>query len=179
MLENAIGKRYADALSRSIPDDSKLDGALEHLNSLNQAFTDQPELKRFFSHPGIPLDRKEEMVRNLCSQMNIGTEILNLALMLTERLKILFLGSIVAHFEKAVDARLNQVRVSAVGTYALDADQVNRLTEALNRILGKKIIIETRVDASILGGLIVQIGDQVADASLRNSLSIMKQAIEK
>jgi len=49
----------------------------------------------------------------------------------------------------------------------------------LNKILEKTILIDTEVDESLIGGVILRIGDQVADDTIRNRLRILKQTIEK
>ena len=179
MLENAIGKRYADALSKSIEDTGKLDGVLASLQSFCTAFETEPDLVKFFAHPGIPQESKKQMVQKICDKLKAGDAVRNMVLVLAERKKILFLRSISNYFEKAADERLNQVRVTVSATRELAKGQVNRLRDALGRILNKKIIIETRVDNSLIGGVSLQVGDTVADASLRNRLSTLKQAIEK
>ncbi len=179
MLENVIGKRYADALSKSIEDTEKLDGVLWSLQGFCSAFETQPDLVRFFAHPGISQASKTQMVQKLCDHLKAGDAVRSMILVLTERKKVLFLRSIANYFEQAADKRLNQVRVTVSATAELAKEQVSRLRDALGRILDKKIIIETRVDKSLIGGITLQVGDTVADASLRNRLSILKQAIEK
>lgn len=179
MLRNAIGKRYADALSKSITDVRNLDGVLWSLQGFCSAFETQPDLVRFFAHPGISQENKTQMVQKLCDQLKAGDAVRSMILLLTERKKVLFLRSIANYFEKVSDERLNQVRVTVSATRELANDQVNHLRDALGRILNKRIIIETRVDNALIGGVTLQVGDTVADASIRNRLSILKQAIEK
>ena len=50
---------------------------------------------------------------------------------------------------------------------------------ALNEILGKTILIDTEVDESLIGGIMLRIGDQVTDDTIRNRLDMLKRTIEK
>jgi F-type H+-transporting ATPase subunit delta len=99
--------------------------------------------------------------------------------MLNERGKILYLEKIVEYFEKAVDRRLSRERVQVIAAYPLTDENVDRLKAALNKIIGKTILIDTEVDESLIGGIMLRIGDQVADDTIRNRLKMLKRTIEK
>ena len=58
MLENQVGKRYAEALSGNISDDSQLGVALKNLKDFGEAMEKEKQLLRFFEHPSIPTDKK-------------------------------------------------------------------------------------------------------------------------
>ena len=77
-----------------------------------------------------------------------------------------------------VDKRLNRTRASVISATALTKPQIQQLNTSLNNVIGKEILIETSVDESLLGGIILRIGDLVADASIRSRLNIMKRFIE-
>ena len=73
----------------------------------------------------------------------------------------------------------NQIRVYVTSAHTLTDVNIDRLKTALNKILEKTILIDTKVDESLIGGVILRIGDQVADDTIRNRLRILKQTIEK
>ena len=179
MLENQIGKRYAEALSGSISDDGALEKALENLKSFNEALSLEPELARFFEHPSISSDKKKNVVQEICSKLGVEESVSNMMTLLNERGKILFLGKIVEYFENVVDRRLNRTRVQVTSAHPLTSANTDRLKAALNKILGKTILIDTEVDESLIGGIMLRIGDQVADDTIRNRLEILKRTIEK
>jgi F-type H+-transporting ATPase subunit delta len=89
------------------------------------------------------------------------------------------LAKIVEYFEKAVDRRLNRTRVHVISAYPLTNENIDRLKAALNKILGKTILIDTEVDESLIGGIMLRIGDQVTDDTIRNRLDMLKRTIEK
>ncbi len=179
MLENQVGKRYAEALSRSISDTGSLEKALENLKAFNEAMKIEPKLARFFEHPSISMDKKNNVVQEICGRLSVEEKVSNMMTLLNERRKILFLEKIVEYFERAVDCRLNQVQVHVASAYPLISINIDRLKATLNRILGKTILINTEVDESLIGGIMLRIGDQVADGTIRNRLEILKRTIEK
>ncbi len=179
MLENQVGKRYAEALSGNIGDDSRLGEALENLQAFGEAMKTENQLLRFFEHPSISTDKKKNVVQELCSRLEIGDKVGSLLILLNERGKIIFLDKIIEYFERVVDRRLNQIRVHVTSAHSLTDANTDRLKIALNKILGKTILIDTEVDESLIGGIMLHIGDQVADDTIRNRLAILKRTIEK
>ena len=179
MIGNVISKRYAKALSGSIADESILNRALENLKDFGDAFEADRQLERFFSHPGIPEAKKNALVSQLCDRLKAENVVRNLLAMLTQRRKILFLKNIAGYFEAVVDERLNQVRVNVTSAHPLTSENIEKLEVGLNGILGKTILIVTREDQTLIGGIQLQVGDQVADATIKNRLAILKRTIEK
>ncbi len=179
MLENQIGKRYAEALSANILDTGALEKALENLRAFAGAIKNEKQLARFFAHPSITTAKKKNLVRELCSRLAVEDEVSNMIILLNERGRILYLEKIVEHFEKVVDRRLNRTRVHVISSHPLTSENIARLKTALNKISGKTILIHTEVDESLIGGIILRIGDQVADDTIRNRLGILKRTIEE
>ena len=179
MLENQIGKRYAEALSGNISDSGELVKALESLKAFDEAMKTEKELARFFEHPSISTEKKKSVVQEICSRLAVDDKVSNMMVLLNERGKVLYLGKIVEYFEHVVDRRLNRTRVHVTSAYPLTAENMDRLKAALNKILEKTILIDTEVDESLIGGIMLSIGDQVADDTIRNRLEILKRLIEK
>ena len=179
MIENVISKRYARALSDSISDESVLGRALKNLKSFGDAFEADQQLERFFAHPGIPEIKKNALVGELCDKLKAEEVVRNLLSMLVQRRKILFLKNIADYFESVVDERLSQIRVCVTSAHPITSENVEKLKSGLSRIFGKTIIIATREDQALIGGIQLQVGDQVADATIKNRLAILKRTIEK
>ena len=179
MLENQIGKRYAEALSGNISNTGALEKALENMKAFDEAMKTENQLTRFFEHPSIATEKKKNLVQELCSRLAVEDKVSNMLVLLNERSKILYLEKIVEYFEKVVDRRLNRKRVHVISAHPLTNENIDRLKAALNKILGKTILIDTEVDESLIGGIMLRIGDQVADDTIRNRLEILKRTIEK
>jgi F-type H+-transporting ATPase subunit delta len=179
MIENIIGKRYADALSGSIGDNAQLPEALKGLRGFCDAFRAEPRLERFFTNPAIPDAGKTGMVRELGERLKLHKDVLSLLLMLVERKKIEYADHIAEHFEKLADKRLGQARASVVAAHPLSDKNIERLKSALKNITGKDVLIETSVDETLIGGVVLRLGDLVADATVKNRLATLKRFIEK
>ncbi len=178
MLENQVGKRYAEALSGNISDTAMLEKALENLRSFDEVIKAEQDLARFFEHPSISSEKKKNVVQEICSRLAVEEHVSNLMTLLDERGRIKYLGKIVEYFDQVVDRRLNRMRVHVISAHPLTPPNVDRLKAALNKILGKTILIDTEMDESLIGGIMLRIGDHVADGTIRNRLEILKRTIE-
>ena len=179
MIENQIGKRFAEALSDSISDNKRVQTALENLRWFQDAFQTEPQLNRFFIHPSFPQENKSALVKEMCDRVSALDEVRNLLKLLVERNKMMFLKNIAEFFEHAVDQRLKQVRVNVVSAYLLSDAQQKKLKSTLEKILGKSAILEASVDESLIGGMRLNVGSLVADATLKNGLALLKRSIEQ
>ena len=179
MIENIIGKRYAEALSSSIEEDSRLSSALGNLVEICDVFEEDPKLARFFANPAISDENKMGFLQDLGERIKIEPEVKNLLAMLVERRKILRLKNILEFFQGTVDQRLGRVRVKISSASALDDQQVGNLTESLRNITGKDVLVETAIDEGLIGGIVLRMGSLVADASVKNRLATMKRYIQK
>jgi len=111
--------------------------------------------------------------------MNMQPEIKNLLTMLVERRKVLRLKNILEFFQVTVDQRLGRVRAQISSANELGNKQVKNLTESLEKITGKDVLVETVIDESLIGGIVLRMGSMVADASVKNRLATMKRYIQK
>ena len=177
MIENQIGKRFAEALSDAIQDTAALNPALEALKALREGFETEPHLGRFFIHPGIPEERKQALARELCDRLGAPEPVRRLVGILVDRQKMPCIRNIAEYFEEFVDHRLNRIRVKVVSAHPIGQGELDKLKTSLERLLGKTTILESTEDPSVLGGLRLVVGSQVADATLQNRLAQLRHAI--
>jgi len=177
MIENQIGKRFAQALSDAIGDNGGLTPALDTLNAFRDAFEDDPSLSRFFLHPSYSEEKKQALVEELCGRFKAPDPVRKLMQMLVHRQKMPFVKNIANYFQEFVDHRLNQVRVKVLSAFPIGEAELNKLKTSLDRQLNKTAILETSVDEKAIGGIRLVVGSRVADATVQNRLAQLKHAI--
>ncbi len=177
MIENQIGKRFAEALSDSIAEDSQLVSALESLTSIGEAFNLDPNLYRFFIHPSFSDEKKETMALEMCDRTQAPKEVRKLMTLLVQRQKMPFVKHIATYFQVFVDQRLGQIRVKVISASPVGPVELEKLKTSLDRQLGKTAIIETSVDESLIGGIRLLVGSRVVDATIKNRLEQLKRLI--
>jgi F-type H+-transporting ATPase subunit delta len=99
--------------------------------------------------------------------------------LVAERGRADHLPEIVAAYQTLVDAELGRARAQVRTAVALTAGEKQQLSGKLERALGKRIILEEQVDATLLGGFVAQVGSLILDGSLDGQLARMRQRLAR
>src|SRR5438128_3190503 len=175
MLKGAIARRYAGEI---------FDIAVKQ-NTLDQTLADVQEIARLFSirtlvyllrEPNIPVQRKETAIRQALESRVLPTS-LNLALLVVQRGLVDLMPNIARELNQLVLDYKNQAIAQVTTAKQMDTKQQNLVKQALERMTGKTILMETRVQPSILGGVVARVGDKVIDGSVERRLQMLKQQL--
>lgn len=133
------------------------------------------ELVALLEAPGVTEEEKQRAIREV---LPAATELgYNLLALLARRRALRLLPRIQGEFEAAADALQGLQRVEVLTAVPLDDRAQGRVAEGLKGMLGKEVRLATQVDPSILGGMVLRIGDRVIDGSARGRLQAMRQAL--
>ena len=175
MLKGAIARRYAGAI---------FDIALKQ-NTLERTLADVQEIAKLFSirklayllrEPNIPEQRKETALRQALADRVLPTS-LNLALLVVQRGLVELMPNIARELNQFVLDYKNEAIAEVTTATKLDARQQNLVKQALERMTGKTILLETRVQPGILGGVVARVGDKVIDGSVERRLKLLQQQL--
>jgi F-type H+-transporting ATPase subunit delta len=179
MTSRGAATRYARALFDVTRNEHKdLQKTQSDLRGFATLVATNPALQRVLINPAIPAARKRGVVEQLLS--SIGTVepvVAKMLLMLAERDRLAILSDLVDAFDSRVMDDQNVVRAEIVTAMALPAERVAALGDGLKQATGRNVQIETRVDASLIGGAVARIGGTVYDGSITRQLERMRAAL--
>ena len=136
---------------------------------------DNLELDTFIQNPTIKVEVKENALLEVFANTNEVTKSLFHLLFENKRFEIL--GAIASEYNKLFDEE-NGIEVAKVTTaIAMDADLEAKVKAKIATFSDKKVTIENTVDASIIGGFILRIGDKQYNASVANRLQVLKREL--
>src|SRR5690348_6538036 len=173
MLKGAIARRYAAAIFDLARKQNTLDRTLEDVKEIARLFSIR-KLAYLLREPKVSVQRKETALRQALSSKVLPTS-LNLALLIVERQLVDFMPNIASELEQLVLDYKNEAVAQVTTAKPMDARQKTLVAQALANKTGKKILMESRVDPNILGGVIARVGDQVIDGSVRYRLNALRQ----
>ena len=155
-----------------------LEQALGELQGLVVLVAPDTRLGRFLLDPQIdPADRRRVLERGLQGKVSPGVRVFADLLLRKKRLRLI--AAIAHEFQAIVERVKGLERATAVSAVPFTEAERRRLHEELERFTGKRIVLELQVDASLVGGAYVRIGDLVIDRSVRNLLeSLSRQLYE-
>ena len=171
MSTSQISRRYARALFDLIQEGTDLRGDLEKVAAAASA----DEVAVLLASPEYPADLKKQVIVKVAG--DISGEIDSLVGMLTARGKESLLPEIHALVEEMLHLAESELDADVVVATSIDPALQEKLTAALTASTGKKVRIKVSEDKSILGGLVVRIGDRKIDYSLRTKLSGLRREL--
>ena len=150
---------------------------LEELRQWDEALGQEEGGREFFQSVNISSKDKLEVVRKVCSKLNISSNINHTLSLLVERGKLKYLPKIVKSYAALNDKANGVVRGVVKSSEAVSPEQRKALSEKIEVILGKKVILEYQRNPKVIGGVKVQVGSYTFDDTLETHLKKMKDQI--
>ena len=175
MLKGAIARRYAGAIFDIGMKQHTLDRTLEDVQEIAQLFSIR-KLAYLLREPNIPAQRKEAALRQGLEAKVLPTS-LNLALLVVQRELVDLMPNIARELNQLVLDYKNEATAEVTTATQIDASTQSRVQRALERMTGKKIMLATRIQPNILGGVVARVGDQVIDGSVERRLKLLQQQL--
>ncbi|MCL6648215.1 MAG: ATP synthase F1 subunit delta [Chloroflexi bacterium] len=175
MAERTLARRYAQAIFQIAQEQGRLDGWAADLATIAQALQ-QPELRAVLESSRAPLAVKRQIVEQVFGDQ-LDPLARNFLLVLVQRGRLHLLEAIQQAYGELVDEARGIARARVTTAVPLTAEEQQAVAERLAAITGKQIRLETAVDPSILGGLIVRLGDRLLDGSTRSRLLALRRRL--
>jgi F-type H+-transporting ATPase subunit delta len=175
MQGSVVAERYASALFEVSKKKGLQDEIDAHL-ALAKGLFDDRAFTRLLGSPKILIDVKMEILRKGLEGV-VDPLVLRLFELLLIRKRISQLPEISTSFTRLLEESKNIVRAQVRTAVPLGAEIEKKLQESLEGITGKKILIEKVVDDNLIGGVLVKMGDQLLDSTIRTRLGDMKEAL--
>lgn len=175
MLKGAIARRYAGAIFDIALKQNTLDITLADVQNIASLFSIR-KLAYLLREPNIPMQRKETAIRQALASSVLPTS-LNLALLVVQRGLVDIMPNIASELNQFVLDYKNEAVAEVTTATKLDAAQQKLVKQALERMTGKTIIMQTRVRPDILGGVVARVGDKVIDGSVERRLKLLQQQL--
>jgi ATP synthase F1 delta subunit len=166
---------YADALFRAAKEDGKLDAVRDQLAEFTDAVEQSRELQLFLFSPYFSSQEKIEGLRKAID--GIEPEMENFLELLIEKHRMPLIFRIRREFEDLWRKENKLLDVTVTSAIELDPAVLEEIGGEIEKQTGQAVQLESRVDDSILGGLVLQVGNMVLDASIRNRLEKLRKSI--
>lgn len=174
MLKGAVAGRYAEALYEIAVEKNMVDKLEEELRAVVNLLEEEPGLKKVLFHPRITAAEKKDVLKALLED-RISPVAMNFLCLVIDRQRETYLADIVEVFVDYANKARNIADVEVTSAVELGKDERKRLVKALGKMTGKEVRVNYSVDPSLIGGVVVRIGDKVIDGSIKTRLESMKE----
>jgi F-type H+-transporting ATPase subunit delta len=174
---SVVARRYAKALLELGTETGQLEAIERDLSNAAEAYESSQELRQAIESPLLPYDKKRAIIEEIAERLGCGPTAKNTLLLLNDRRRMRNLAEIARALKAMTDEKKGIVHAEVISARPLSEEYHAKLKAQLERLTGKKIVVDRREDPSLIAGVVARIGDRVYDGSLRARLSQMKSSL--
>jgi len=176
--ETGLAGRYANAVFELAGEQRAIDGLSADFTSLRKAINSSPDLARLVRSPIFGSDTQTRVMKGVLDKMAAGKLATNLVLLLAAKRRLSHLDDVIAAYERLVARSRGETEAQVISARVLSDGEIAELKTVLKARLGKEPRLNTKVDPTLLGGLIVKIGSRMIDSSIRTKLTGLAAAMK-
>jgi len=178
-MAKLIEATYGDALFELAVEESRVDALYDEATAVIGAFNDNPELGKLLNHPEVEKGEKEELINNIFSQFVSG-DMTGLLITMVSKDRQKKIVDTLEYFQKKV-LEYKKIGIAYVTT-------ARPLTDVQKKAVVEKLLETTEyvdfqmnyaVDESLIGGMVIRIGDRVVDSSIKHKINELSKDLMK
>jgi F-type H+-transporting ATPase subunit delta len=177
-IQASLSGRYATALFDLARAGKKIDVVGKDLGSLNKALNGSPDLRTLTTNPLITRAAAVRSVAALGKAMKLDKLTTKFLGVVAQNRRLADLGAIIGSFNSLSAAHRGETTAEVTSAHKLEAAQVTALKKQLKTKIGRDVTVVQKVDPAILGGLVIKIGSQMIDSSIKTRLNTLASAMK-
>jgi F-type H+-transporting ATPase subunit delta len=170
-----VARVYAEALFEVGRDKGKLDALQQQLGQFADEVDRNRELQVFFFSPYLSTAEKQEGIERAIS--GAEPELVNFLELLVDKHRMTEVFRIRRELDELWKHENRRLDVTVTSAVELDRSVVEKIGQEVERQTGEKVDLSSRVDSEILGGIVLQVGNMVLDASIRSRLEKLRKSV--
>ncbi|MEL6761819.1 MAG: ATP synthase F1 subunit delta [Myxococcota bacterium] len=174
---STLGKRYARAAVQAAQEHDEVEALIRDIIAFRAQFRENAELQQLLTNPALVNDRAP-VLDTILEKSGLCASARNLVRTLAERDRMDVLHDVVEAAERIADELAGRLHAEVWSPMVLDEGQQRSLQEALEKRLGRAVMVDVNVAPELLGGLVVQVGDLKFDSSIKRQLEILRERLE-
>lgn len=177
MISGNLSHRYARALLAIGIDSGKFDEFGAQLHECTELLRDHHSLRLTLENPSYPKARRRAVVSQLADRLALDPTVRNFLYLLIDRSRICLLDDIARQYRDLADEHAGRLQAEITTSRKISDAAMQRLKQALEHKTHRKIVLRTRIDASLIAGTVSRIGSIVYDGSMRSRLDNIRNAL--
>ena len=175
--EVGLAGRYANAVFDLARDGNAVDAVEKDLLSLRSMMGQSADLTRVIRSPAFTKDEQAKALTAILAKMGASRLTEKFILLIASKRRLFILPDIIRAFERMVARQRGEVQAQVTSARSLSDAEIGELKAVLKSRLGREPRLETKVDPTLLGGLVVKVGSRMIDSSLRTKLTGIRAAM--
>ena len=177
-IQASLAGRYALALFELARDNKALDSVAASLETVKRALADSAELKALTQSPLVGREAAAKAIAAVAASLKLDDLTAKTLGVLAANRRLGQLTNVIRAFNTLLSAHKGETRAEVTSAFPLTKTQVTALSKQLKARTGRDMALDLSVDPAIMGGLVVKMGSQMIDGSLRTRLNSLAQAMK-
>lgn len=177
LTQRKIAKRYVNSLFAGITTKTESTATAKNIAELGNMITESKELRDFIASPLHSKTTQGAVVTDLAKKAKFNDSVKNLLLLLVENRRLNILPTIVSETETYLAEQSGTVPVSIATARKLTAADQKNIQSQITAVIGKDVIMQTYVDESLIGGIVVQVESTLIDGSIKTKLDKLERQL--
>ncbi|WCP73592.1 F0F1 ATP synthase subunit delta [Sphingomonas hankookensis] len=177
-MQASLGGRYATALFDLARQQGQLTAVESSLKTVSSAMTESADLSALVKSPLVGRDDAARAIAALVPVLGLDPLTANFLGVLAQNRRLGDLPAIIRAFRDLAARSRGETNAEVVSAHPLDDSQVDALKQQLRHRVGREVAIDLKVDPTLLGGLVVKIGSQMIDSSIKTRLNTLAHAMK-
>ncbi|MBO19994.1 MAG: hypothetical protein CL732_05580 [Chloroflexi bacterium] len=174
MAQQLSGKRYAEAIFELAQENNQVEQWGEDLAVVAEVFEDA-DFSALLKHADMPVANKLNATASVLAGVN--PLVRNLVDLLVSKNSVDTISGVCAGYTELLDAHLGRQRVEITTAVPLEQSESDNISSFVTSLINSEVALTTKVDESILGGLVIQIGDRLLDGSIKARLDGLRNRL--
>ena len=178
-ISSGIAKRYATAVFELAKESKSLKSLEADVDALEGALTESADLRTLITSPVYSRDQVARAITAVAAKMDLSQIVAGtLGVMATKR-RLFALPQVLSALRALIAEHKGEVTAEVTSAQALSNDQEADLVKVLKARVGKDIKLKLTVDESLIGGLVIKVGSQMIDTSIRAQLAALRNSMKE
>ena len=177
-IQASLSGRYASALFDLARESKAIEKVEASLTTLESAMVQSDDLRRLIASPLVGRGAATNAIKAVATSLKLDALTANFLGVLATNRRLGQAGKVIASFRALAANHRGEASATVTTAHPLDDKQVTALKAKLKARVGRDVAVTTKVDPAILGGLIVKIGSQLIDSSIRTKLNTLAHAMK-
>ena len=178
MIEASVSRRYARALFSLALEEGRHERTGEELEAAAQAIRASSEARTVVENPGYTAAHRHAVADVLVQQLSLSPLTANFLHLLVDRQRLAEIGAIARSYGEMLDEKVGRIRATVTSAKPLTEEELRRVREVFSEATRRTIVLDSRTDAKIVGGLVAQVGPKEWDGSIRTQLERLRRELK-
>lgn len=175
---SGVAGRYAAALYELAEGQKILDDVASDLAGIRELLSESADLRRLVASPVISREEQGRAIGAVLEKAGVSDLTRRFVGVVAQNRRLFALDGMCVAFRDLLAERRGEITAEVTTADELDASQRDRLEQELRVAMGSKVALETHVDRTLLGGMIVKVGSRMVDSSLRTKLQRLELSLK-